>query len=52
MSFFLSNDMNCECNKYEHLTLDRQAISKRIKETKTLKKSLRQLLKAVMVSIG
>lgn len=34
------NDMKCECNKYEPLELHREAISERIKQTKTLKKQL------------
>lgn len=32
--------MNCECNQYQHLELIRKAISKRIRETKSLKKKL------------
>jgi hypothetical protein len=34
------NYMNCECSQYEHLELYRKAVSKRIKQTKTLKKQL------------
>jgi len=34
------NDMNCECSKYEPLELYRKAISKRIRQTKTLKRKL------------
>jgi len=45
MSSYSVNDMNCECHKYEHLTLDRKAVSKRIKETKNFKKLLEVVAK-------
>jgi hypothetical protein len=40
MSRGVIKDMNCECSKYEPLELYREAISKRIKQTKTLLKKL------------
>ncbi|RCU51624.1 hypothetical protein DU002_03905 [Corallincola holothuriorum] len=38
--------MTCECAKYDHITMDRAAISKRVRETKKLRTWLKPLARS------